>query len=620
MPQVLDRMRFIDSWLTGLGLEYIIPKLKANGITTPKKLAMLSLRDMYEVVGVEDAEDRKKLYFLIQRLQSVSGAFTHSWCLFFPLSLLFVRQILNNKSGDGPGGDKDGEEDDENVLDSDSNRNAGPPEGRGDGASPSGGGGGDVSAGSGKRDAAAASALARLRRNTLAEMGAVAAGVTDSLSTMRLSTVSATTDQSEEDLKVLRRKHQGAGGGRAADEEEAAAGALGAKARSPVPAAPRPAAVTKAAPTTAAAAAAARLGREEPSHPAAGRSRQSQSPTPRAGVGATRGRNDVQSQSPYRRGAAGPTVASAAAGRQGAAARADKSPVRSPLRSPVRSPVRSVSAGPQSPIRSPLAARKSPYKPVVGTNVGARDGPGVRLHVKPQAAAILRASGGDSSAMSPGRYGQAARPQLKKQAPQPQQRLPAPQAASAKRAMPGDDDEYVDYHDDDDDDEYSVPASPPPDTPPRQAHGAAARAAAAAAAPSAAPLSRPATAATASSRASIAGFPSNQWPDDALSSRPGTAPQQASASAAAARRLSVAAAVHPSYDDGDSAFAAEGPRIVRSDAPVEDMAIRVVVRKRPIRYAFTPLDTPPTVVIQARHPPSPSLVIRAHQVRMHPPG
>ena len=88
-------MRYIDSWLTGLGLEYIIPKLKANGITTPKKLAQLTLRDMYEVgkqhkyvmlgtpfehnlflldfhaVGVEDTEDRKKLYFLIQRLHTV---------------------------------------------------------------------------------------------------------------------------------------------------------------------------------------------------------------------------------------------------------------------------------------------------------------------------------------------------------------------------------------------------------------------------------------------------------------------------------------------------------------------------------------------------------------------
>lgn len=63
-------MRYIDSWLTGLGLDYIIPKLKANGITTPKKLAMLTLRDMFEI-GVEDAEDRKKLYFLIQRLQAI---------------------------------------------------------------------------------------------------------------------------------------------------------------------------------------------------------------------------------------------------------------------------------------------------------------------------------------------------------------------------------------------------------------------------------------------------------------------------------------------------------------------------------------------------------------------
>jgi hypothetical protein len=34
-------MKYIDSWLTGLGLEYIVPKLKANGITTPKKLAAL---------------------------------------------------------------------------------------------------------------------------------------------------------------------------------------------------------------------------------------------------------------------------------------------------------------------------------------------------------------------------------------------------------------------------------------------------------------------------------------------------------------------------------------------------------------------------------------------------
>jgi hypothetical protein len=65
------KMRYIDQWLSGLGLEHIIPKLTEQGITTPKKLAQLSLRDMYEVVGIEDAEDRKKLFYLIQRLNTI---------------------------------------------------------------------------------------------------------------------------------------------------------------------------------------------------------------------------------------------------------------------------------------------------------------------------------------------------------------------------------------------------------------------------------------------------------------------------------------------------------------------------------------------------------------------
>ena len=42
-------MKYIDQWLTGLGLEYILPKLKEQGITTPKRLAQLSLRDIYEI-------------------------------------------------------------------------------------------------------------------------------------------------------------------------------------------------------------------------------------------------------------------------------------------------------------------------------------------------------------------------------------------------------------------------------------------------------------------------------------------------------------------------------------------------------------------------------------------
>jgi predicted flap endonuclease-1-like 5' DNA nuclease len=49
-------MKYIDKWLSGLGLEYIIPKLEENGITTPKKLAQLTLRDMFEVGKGTQAE------------------------------------------------------------------------------------------------------------------------------------------------------------------------------------------------------------------------------------------------------------------------------------------------------------------------------------------------------------------------------------------------------------------------------------------------------------------------------------------------------------------------------------------------------------------------------------
>ena len=45
----LARMQFIEQWLSGLGLDYVIPRLKEQGITTPKKLAALTLKDMYEL-------------------------------------------------------------------------------------------------------------------------------------------------------------------------------------------------------------------------------------------------------------------------------------------------------------------------------------------------------------------------------------------------------------------------------------------------------------------------------------------------------------------------------------------------------------------------------------------
>ena len=42
-------MQFIEQWLTGLELDYIVPKLKENGVTTPKRLAGLTPKDMLEL-------------------------------------------------------------------------------------------------------------------------------------------------------------------------------------------------------------------------------------------------------------------------------------------------------------------------------------------------------------------------------------------------------------------------------------------------------------------------------------------------------------------------------------------------------------------------------------------
>ena len=42
-------MQFIEQWLSGLELDYIVPKLKENGVTTPKRLAGLTPKDMLEL-------------------------------------------------------------------------------------------------------------------------------------------------------------------------------------------------------------------------------------------------------------------------------------------------------------------------------------------------------------------------------------------------------------------------------------------------------------------------------------------------------------------------------------------------------------------------------------------
>ena len=68
-------MGLVTTWLSGIGFsadndkKSILNNFKAAGIVTPSSLAELSL-DHYEALGVKDAADRRKLFYLIQRIKA----------------------------------------------------------------------------------------------------------------------------------------------------------------------------------------------------------------------------------------------------------------------------------------------------------------------------------------------------------------------------------------------------------------------------------------------------------------------------------------------------------------------------------------------------------------------
>ncbi len=102
----MSKMKYIDSWLSGLGLQYLIPKLQASNVTTPKRLAQLSAKDIYEVVG-DNEEDRRKISFLIQRLQKIlsskgegdkNHSFTHSLTFLVYISLTHSLTLFHSRT------------------------------------------------------------------------------------------------------------------------------------------------------------------------------------------------------------------------------------------------------------------------------------------------------------------------------------------------------------------------------------------------------------------------------------------------------------------------------------------------------------------------------------------
>lgn len=65
---VFTAMGLVATWLGGIGLEYAVPSFTAAGIVTPAALAELDVNH-FVALGVKDPEDRRKLFFLVQRIK-----------------------------------------------------------------------------------------------------------------------------------------------------------------------------------------------------------------------------------------------------------------------------------------------------------------------------------------------------------------------------------------------------------------------------------------------------------------------------------------------------------------------------------------------------------------------
>ncbi|GMI11912.1 hypothetical protein TrVE_jg12532 [Triparma verrucosa] len=61
-------MGLVTTWLRGIGLSHCSAAFRAAGITTPSALSKLTLAD-YDRLGVVDVNERKKLFYLVQRIK-----------------------------------------------------------------------------------------------------------------------------------------------------------------------------------------------------------------------------------------------------------------------------------------------------------------------------------------------------------------------------------------------------------------------------------------------------------------------------------------------------------------------------------------------------------------------
>jgi hypothetical protein len=62
------KMGLVSTWLNGIGLNNAVPTFQAAGIVTPAALAELDVAH-FEALGISDPDDRRKLFYLVQRIK-----------------------------------------------------------------------------------------------------------------------------------------------------------------------------------------------------------------------------------------------------------------------------------------------------------------------------------------------------------------------------------------------------------------------------------------------------------------------------------------------------------------------------------------------------------------------
>ena len=131
-------MGLVSTWLNGIGLRSVVPTFEAAGIVSPSHLADLDV-SYFESLGVTDPDDRRKLFYLVQRIKMAvnkkgsnskgAGSGTTTISVEERVDAVISENFVNetddnNDNNNNNNNDGDGNGDSNNDNDNDDNDNA----------------------------------------------------------------------------------------------------------------------------------------------------------------------------------------------------------------------------------------------------------------------------------------------------------------------------------------------------------------------------------------------------------------------------------------------------------------------------------------------------------------